>query len=189
MPTAWRSSTPRVGRYPDILAVMVTGFGGVAEAVSAMRRGAIDFLIKPFQLSQLARILTTSLEQRRLREENADLRAQLRDRYRFDSVIGHSAPMRHVFSDARTGRADEQHRADPGRDGHRQGADRAHDPPQQPARRPAVRRPSTPPRFPSRSPRPSCSAMPRAPSPARSRRASAASSSPTAARCSSTKWR
>ena len=87
-----------VGRYPDILAVMVTGFGGVAEAVSAMRRGAIDFLIKPFQLSQLARILTTSLEQRRLREENADLRAQLRDRYRFDSVIGHSAPMRHVFS-------------------------------------------------------------------------------------------
>jgi DNA-binding NtrC family response regulator len=87
-----------VGRYPDILPVMVTGFGGVAEAVSAMRRGAIDFLIKPFQLSQLARILTTALEQRRLREENADLRAQLRDRYRFDSVIGHSSPMRSVFS-------------------------------------------------------------------------------------------
>ena len=87
-----------VGRYPDILPIMVTGFGGVAEAVSAMRRGAIDFLIKPFQLSQLARILTTALEQRRLREENADLRAQLRDRYRFDSVIGHSSPMRHVYS-------------------------------------------------------------------------------------------
>ena len=87
-----------VGRYPDILPIMVTGFGGVAEAVSAMRRGAIDFLIKPFQLSQLARILTTALEQRRLREENADLRAQLRDRYRFDSVIGHSSPMRNVFS-------------------------------------------------------------------------------------------
>lgn len=87
-----------VERYPDILAVMVTGFGGVAEAVSAMRRGAIDFLIKPFQLSQLSRILTTSLEQRRLREENAELRAQLRDRYRFDSVIGHSSAMRQVFS-------------------------------------------------------------------------------------------
>ena len=87
-----------VGRYPDILPIMVTGFGGVAEAVSAMRRGAIDYQIKPFQLSQLARILTTALEQRRLREENADLRAQLRDRYRFDSVIGHSSPMRNVFS-------------------------------------------------------------------------------------------
>jgi DNA-binding NtrC family response regulator len=84
-------------RYPDILAVVVTGFGGVAEAVAAMRRGALDFLIKPFQLSQLARILSTALDQRHLREENADLRAQLRDRYRFDSVIGQSAPMRQVF--------------------------------------------------------------------------------------------
>lgn len=84
-------------RYPDILAVVVTGFGGVAEAVTAIRRGALDFLIKPFQLNQLARILSTALDQRHLREENADLRAQLRDRYRFDSVIGQSAPMRQVF--------------------------------------------------------------------------------------------
>ena len=84
-------------RYPDILAVVVTGFGGVAEAVTAMRRGALDFLIKPFQLAQLARILSTALDQRRLQEENADLRAQLRDRYRFDSIVGQSAPMRQVF--------------------------------------------------------------------------------------------
>src|SRR5690606_10572940 len=84
-------------RYPDILAVMITGFGGVAEAVAAMRRGALDFLIKPFQLSQLSRILKAALDQRLLREENANLRAQLRDRYRFDSVIGQSAPMRQVF--------------------------------------------------------------------------------------------
>jgi DNA-binding NtrC family response regulator len=55
-----------------------------------MQAGAIDFLIKPFQLSQLSRVLTTALEQRRLRQENAELRAQLRDRYRFDSVIGQS---------------------------------------------------------------------------------------------------
>ncbi len=63
---------------------MVTGFGGVAEAVSAMKRGAVDFLIKPFQLAQLSRVLKTGMEQRRLRQENAELRAQLRDRYRFD---------------------------------------------------------------------------------------------------------
>lgn len=84
-------------RYPDILAVMVTGFGGVSEAVSAMRRGALDFLIKPFQLTQLSRVLSTALDQRRLREENAELRAQLRERYRFDSVIGQSVPMQQVF--------------------------------------------------------------------------------------------
>jgi two-component system response regulator PilR (NtrC family) len=85
-------------RYPDVLAVMVTGFGGVTEAVAAMKRGAIDFLIKPFQLAQLSRVLNGGLEQRRLRQENAELRAQLRDRYRFDAVIGQSAAMQQVFS-------------------------------------------------------------------------------------------
>ena len=63
-----------VERYPDIRAVVITGFGGVAEAVSAIKRGAVDFLIKPFQLSQLARILHPALEQQRLRDENAELR-------------------------------------------------------------------------------------------------------------------
>ncbi len=87
-----------LSRYPDILAVMVTGFGGVTEAVRAIKRGAADFLIKPFQIAQLARVLSTGMEQRRLRQENAELRAQLRDRYRFDSVVGQSQPMQQVFS-------------------------------------------------------------------------------------------
>jgi DNA-binding NtrC family response regulator len=86
-----------LSRYPDILAVMVTGFGGVTEAVSAIKRGASDFLIKPFQIAQLSRVLSTGMEQRRLRLENAELRAQLRDRYRFDSVVGQSPAMQQVF--------------------------------------------------------------------------------------------
>jgi DNA-binding NtrC family response regulator len=85
-------------RYPEILAIVVTGFGGVTEAVTAIKRGAIDFLIKPFQLTQLSRVLQAGVDQRRLRQENAELRAQLHDRYRFDSVIGQSAPMRQVFA-------------------------------------------------------------------------------------------
>src|SRR4029450_8998263 len=74
-----------LSRYPEILAVMVTGFGGVTEAVSAMKRGPSYFLIKPLQIAQLSRVLKTGMEQRRLRQENAELRAQLRDRYRVDS--------------------------------------------------------------------------------------------------------
>jgi DNA-binding NtrC family response regulator len=85
-------------RYPEMLAVMVTGFGGVTEAVAAMKRGAVDFLIKPFQLAQLSRVLRSGLEQRRLRLENAELRAQLRDRYRFDSIVGQSRAIQQVFS-------------------------------------------------------------------------------------------
>ncbi len=85
-------------RYPEVAAVVMTGFGGVTEAVAAIKRGAIDFLIKPFQITQLSRILRAELERRRLRQENAELRVQLRDRFGFDAVIGQSAPMQHIFA-------------------------------------------------------------------------------------------
>ena len=84
--------------YPEIRAVVVTGFGGVQDAVQAMRCGAVDFLIKPFQLGQLGRVLTTALEQQRLRKENAELRSQLHDRFHFGNIVGRSAPMQAVFS-------------------------------------------------------------------------------------------
>jgi two-component system response regulator AtoC len=87
-----------IRRYPQIRAVVITGFGGVAEAVKAMKMGAIEFLIKPFQLSPLAGILRAALAQLRLQEENAELRAQLRARFRFDNIIGRDSTMQHVFS-------------------------------------------------------------------------------------------
>jgi len=86
-----------VDRYPEIKAVVMTGFGGVAEAVEAMKRGAIDFLIKPFQLSQLARVLETAVDQQRLKVENAELRAQLRGRFSFDSLVGRDSTMQQLF--------------------------------------------------------------------------------------------
>src|SRR5262245_60985787 len=84
-----------LARYPEIRAVVITGWGGVEEAVRAIKRGAIDFLIKPFQLTQ---VLHTGINERRLQQENAELRAQLHDRFSFSSVIGQSAPMHHIFS-------------------------------------------------------------------------------------------
>ena len=84
--------------FPTMRAVVMTGFGGVSEAVTAIKRGAVDFLIKPFQLSQLSRVLRRAIEQQQLRQENAELRAQLQSRFRFDNIIGCSAPMRAVFS-------------------------------------------------------------------------------------------
>jgi two-component system, NtrC family, response regulator AtoC len=85
-------------RYPEVISVVMTGFGAVPEAVAAIKRGAIDFLIKPFQVSQLSRVLKAEIERRRLRQENAELRVQLRNRFGFDSVIGQSAPMQHIFA-------------------------------------------------------------------------------------------
>jgi len=85
-------------RYPAILGLVITGFGGVEDAVAAIKHGAIDFLIKPFQLGRLAHILSAGFDQVRLRAENAELRAQLQDRYRFDSIVGQSNAMRQVFA-------------------------------------------------------------------------------------------
>jgi DNA-binding NtrC family response regulator len=87
-----------LARYPHIRAVVMTGFGGVDEAVTAIKRGAVDFLIKPFQLIRLATILRASIDQRELREENAELKSQLQGRYRFDNVIGRHSTMQRLFS-------------------------------------------------------------------------------------------
>ena len=80
-------------RYPQIAVIVITGFGGVQEAVAAIRRGAKNFLLKPFQLSVLRAELSAFVHEPRLRIENAELRAQLRDRYRFDNIVGQSASM------------------------------------------------------------------------------------------------
>src|SRR5204862_2166979 len=69
-----------VARYPDIIAIVVTGFGTVKDAVEAIKRGAWDFVSKPFQIDELLHVLDSALEQRRLKSENAYLRAQLEER-------------------------------------------------------------------------------------------------------------
>src|SRR6476661_3475624 len=77
-----------VERYPDIIAIVITGYGTVKDAVEAIKRGARDFVSKPFQIDELLHVLDSALEQRRLRSENAYLRAQLEERYRFQGVVG-----------------------------------------------------------------------------------------------------
>ncbi len=86
-----------VERYPDIVAIVVTGYGTVKDAVEAIKRGAWDFVSKPFQIDELLHVLDSSLEQRRLKSENAYLRAQLEERYRFEGLIGKSRPMAKLF--------------------------------------------------------------------------------------------
>jgi two-component system response regulator PilR (NtrC family) len=86
-----------VGRYPDIIAIVVTGYGTVKDAVEAIKRGARDFVSKPFQIDELMHVLNSAIEQRRLRSENAYLRAQLEERYRFEGIIGKSRAMKKLF--------------------------------------------------------------------------------------------
>src|SRR2546428_1073711 len=86
-----------VERYPDIIAIVVTGYGTMEDAVEVIKRGALDFVSKPFQIDELLHVLDAALEQRRLKSENAYLRAQLEERYRFEGIVGKSRAMAHLF--------------------------------------------------------------------------------------------
>jgi two-component system response regulator PilR (NtrC family) len=81
-------------RYPDIIAIVITGFGTVKDAVDAIKQGAADFITKPFQFDALMHVLSAAVEQRRLRTENAYLRSQLEERYRIGGLVGQSTVMR-----------------------------------------------------------------------------------------------
>jgi DNA-binding NtrC family response regulator len=84
-------------RYPGIVAVVITGYGTVKDAVAAIKRGASDFVAKPFQFDELLHVLDKSMEQRRLASENAYLRSQLEERYQFGGILGRSRPMQALF--------------------------------------------------------------------------------------------
>jgi DNA-binding NtrC family response regulator len=84
-------------RYPGIVAIVITGYGTVKDAVDAIKRGASDFIAKPFQFDELIHVLEKAMEQRRLTSENAYLRSQLEERYKFGGILGRSRPMQKLF--------------------------------------------------------------------------------------------
>ena len=64
---------------PDLDVILLTAFGTVEEAVSAMKDGAYDFITKPFRGEQLLKIVAKALERRALIEQNKALQQQLED--------------------------------------------------------------------------------------------------------------
>jgi DNA-binding NtrC family response regulator len=81
----------------ETVVVLMTAFGAVETAVSAMREGAADYLTKPLNVDELLLVIERALETRRLRRETANLRQQLTERYKFESIVGNSAQMQQVF--------------------------------------------------------------------------------------------
>jgi putative nucleotidyltransferase with HDIG domain len=63
--------------HPDTLTVIMTGFGTVETAIDAMKRGAYDYILKPFKVEEIVHIVQRGLEKRRLAAENLRLREAL----------------------------------------------------------------------------------------------------------------
>ncbi len=78
--------------------VVMSAFGTVENAVEAMKKGAVDFLPKPFSLDHLSVVVEKALEMSKLRDENRELRAQLGEKYQFENIIGRSKAMQEIFA-------------------------------------------------------------------------------------------
>jgi len=82
---------------PDSIAIVLTGFGTITSAVEAMKAGAYHYLTKPFELDDISSLIATALEHSKLKEENRLLKKQVRDKYRFENIVGNSDEMASVF--------------------------------------------------------------------------------------------
>ena len=84
-------------KYPQTEVILMTAYSTVETAIDAMRRGAFDYVGKPFKLEEISITIEKALEKRELSLENIRLKQELSERYRFEHIIGKSSKMQQVF--------------------------------------------------------------------------------------------
>jgi DNA-binding NtrC family response regulator len=82
---------------PEIVVIVMTAYASVETAVEAMRKGAYDYITKPFINEEIRVMLRRALNQRHLSRENRHLKRELRERYRFENIVGNSEAMERVY--------------------------------------------------------------------------------------------
>ncbi len=82
---------------PDAEVILITGHGTIPSAVSAMQRGAFNYLLKPIDIAQLRASTERAAEIARLRRTNFELNRRLDEKYGFEGVVGDSPLMRNVI--------------------------------------------------------------------------------------------
>ncbi|MCG6972870.1 MAG: sigma-54 dependent transcriptional regulator [Desulfobacterales bacterium] len=82
---------------PDVAVVMITAYGSISTAVEAMKKGAYDYLLKPFDPDALGVLIDKITEHQAQARENIFLREQYQERTRFESMIGQSIAMQKIF--------------------------------------------------------------------------------------------
>ncbi len=82
---------------PDVDVIMITAYGSIPTAIEAMKKGAYDYLLKPFDPDALGVLIEKIIEHQDQARETLFLREQYKDRTRFESMIGQSRPMQEIF--------------------------------------------------------------------------------------------
>ncbi len=84
-------------RDPHIPVIMITAFASTETAVEAMKKGAYDYITKPFKVDEIKLIVKKALEKKRLEEENIYLKGELKEKYQFSNIIGKSEKMMKIY--------------------------------------------------------------------------------------------
>jgi two-component system, NtrC family, response regulator len=84
-------------RQPDLPVIMMTAYGSVEKAVEAMRKGAFDYILKPFKNEELKLTIGKAISHYRLIRQNRHLARELQGKYHFGNIIGKSAQMQRIF--------------------------------------------------------------------------------------------
>lgn len=82
---------------PETVVIIVTGHGTLESAVKAMRFGSYDYLQKPFKLDLLKLIVDRVIEEKKLEHETVMLKRRVKDRHRFDDLVGISVKMQAIY--------------------------------------------------------------------------------------------
>src|ERR1700674_2409517 len=82
---------------PEVMGSIVTAYASIESAVEALRQGAYDYITKPFANDHLKAVVRKALEYKAAFRENRFLRRELREKYRFESIIGNCDAIDQVF--------------------------------------------------------------------------------------------
>lgn len=86
-----------VNNYPDVPVVVMTSFGSMETAVTALRAGAYDFVTKPVEMDILALTLERAVNHRALQGKVKKLSELVAQSHRFEALLGESVPMQNIF--------------------------------------------------------------------------------------------
>ncbi len=82
---------------PEIPIVMITAYGSITTAVEAMKKGASDYLLKPFEPDELSMLIEKILQSKATQLENLYLKETIKEKAKFDKLLGQSSKMQEVF--------------------------------------------------------------------------------------------
>lgn len=84
--------------HPETLVILMTAYSTTAQAVEAMKLGAYDYIVKPFNNEDIRLTIKKAIEFSTLRRENKQLRTQLNRRNSFAQLVGKSAAMQQLYT-------------------------------------------------------------------------------------------